>query len=78
MSLYANPSHKAVARSLGYALTLGDALAWDTLSLTLYRKLTLKERAALALACLRSMNEAEAIMTAEAAIWDYVGGGDDG
>ena len=68
MSRYAKPSHKAVARSLGFALTLGDEQAWATFCLTAYRKLTTQERAALAYAALMSLDEGDAQTVAEAAL----------
>lgn len=68
MSRHAKPSHKAMARSLGYALTLGDRQAWATFCLTAYRKLTAHERAALAYAALMSLDEDEAQLVAEAAL----------
>ena len=68
MSKHAKPSHKAVARSLGYALTLGDRQAWATFCLSAYRKLTAQERAALAYASLMSLDEGQARIVAEAAL----------
>ena len=68
MSRHAKPSHKAIARSLGYALTLGDRQAWATFCLSAYRKLTAQERAALAYASLMSLDEGQAQMVAEAAL----------
>ena len=67
MSKHANPSHKAASRSLGYALTLNDRQAWATFCLTVFRKLTAHERAALAYAALMSLNEDQAQIVAEAA-----------
>ena len=68
MSRHGKPTHKAIARSLGYALTLGDRQAWATFSLSAYRKLTAHERAALAYASLMSLDEGQAQMVAEAAL----------
>ena len=62
------PTHKAIARSLGYALTLGDRQAWATFCLTSYRKLTAHERAAMAYAALMSLDEGDAHIVAEAAL----------
>ena len=67
MSKHAKPSHKAVSRSLGYALTLNDRQAWATFCLTAYRKLTLPERLGMAYAALIALNEADAQIVAEAA-----------
>jgi hypothetical protein len=68
MSRHANPAHKKAARSLGYALTLGDEAAWSGFTIVVLSGLTLKERAALAFSTLQSMAPEEAAMTATAAL----------
>lgn len=67
MSRHGKPTHKALARSLGYALTLGNRQAWATFCLTSYRKLTAHGRAALAYASLMALDEDQAQIVAEAA-----------
>ena len=66
MSKYGKPTHKAVARSLGYALTLCDRQAWDTFCLTAYRKLSLPERLGMAYGSMMALPNAERLMIAEA------------
>ncbi len=68
MSLYAKRAHKAVARAIGYALTLGDASSWDKLTLLLILRLSDAERAALAYSSLRSLSAEHAALVVEAAI----------
>ena len=50
-----NDLHKMAVRSLGRALTLGDEAAWATFTVTVYRVLDDRERAAMAFACLKSL-----------------------
>lgn len=56
MSLYAKDAHKAVARMVGYALTLGDSDSYLALSDVLALRLTDQERAGLAYAALRALD----------------------
>jgi hypothetical protein len=65
---YAKRAHKAVARAIGYALTLGDASSWDKLTLLLILRLSDAERAALAYSSLRSLSADHAALVVEAAI----------
>ena len=67
MSLFAKPSHKAVARAIGYALTLGDEAAWHGLTIVLMARLSDQERAALAFAALMSLSDEHASAVAEVA-----------
>ena len=68
MSRYAKRAHKAVARAIGYALTLGDASSWDKLTSLLILRLSDAERAALAYSSLRSLCAEHAALVVEAAI----------
>ena len=68
MSRHAKPSHKGMARSLGYAPTLGDRQGWATFCLTAYRKLTTHERAAMAYASLMALDEDQAQIVAATAL----------
>lgn len=65
---YAKRAHKAVARAIGYTLTLGDAPSWDKLTLLLILRLSDEERAALAYSSLRSLSADHAALVVEAAI----------
>ncbi|WP_172330003.1 hypothetical protein [Mangrovicoccus sp. HB161399] len=56
MTKYASKAHKAVARAIGYALTVGESFdAWSDFSAILSLRLTIRERAMLARAVLRSL-----------------------
>lgn len=71
MSLYAKPAHKAVARSIGYALTTGDAQGWAAHTAVLLLRLSDVERAALAYAALQSLHiDHEAPVIAAALDWE--------
>lgn len=70
MSECADPGHKSVARIVGYALTLGDFEDWAGAAAVLEARLNPKERAALAWAALRSLDDEDA----EAVAWHYFGG----
>jgi hypothetical protein len=59
MSRYAKPAHKTVARMVGYALTLLDEWAMWYLAAVLYARLTMEERAFLAMAVLWSLTDEE-------------------
>ena len=72
MSKHGNPAHKSVARSIGYALTLGAEADWWTFSVILAARLTRTERAALAYATLTALDVQDAYDTAQAALWGYV------
>lgn len=63
------PQHKAAARSLGYALTLGDFDAWEGTSAIWAARLTLQEKAALAFSALRALDLETAELTATAALY---------
>ena len=72
MSRFAKPSHKSAARMLGYALTLGTEADWAVFSALIFARLTATERAALAYAALNALDDPDAFMTAEAALWGIV------
>ena len=57
ISLYAKTAHKKAARLLGYALILGDFDSWEAASAIWQARLTDTERAALAWAAMRSLDE---------------------
>ncbi|NDV52941.1 hypothetical protein [Salipiger sp. PrR003] len=70
MSLFGKDSHKRVSKAIGYALTLATESAWESFSKVLAARLTYEERAALAFAALRSLDEDTAYLTASAAVFD--------
>ncbi|WP_370049322.1 MULTISPECIES: hypothetical protein [Salipiger] len=74
MSLYAKGAHKRVARMLGFALTLGDEAGWHGFHTVLKARLTREERAALAFAALKSLDEDTAYLTASVALFDVLDG----
>lgn len=57
MKAFAKPDHKCVARCVGYSLTLNTFDAWAGLSVVLAARLDDEERAALAYAALRSLED---------------------
>ena len=69
MSLYGKDAHKKVARSVGYALTLGTPNAWRKLSLILLARLSKRERAGLTYAALMSLDEDTAYEVATLALF---------
>ncbi|WP_282062138.1 hypothetical protein [Roseobacter litoralis] len=68
MQRFGKPAHKAVARSVGYALTLADEPSWNKLTIILTLRLTDEERAAFAFASLQSLNAQHAVLVEEAAL----------
>ena len=64
MSKFAKPAHKAVARMVGYALTLDTADGWSGLAFVLTARLAETERAALAYAALRALDQEQAELVA--------------
>lgn len=74
MSTCAKPSHKAAARMVGYALTLGDADGYADLADVLALRLTDQERAGLAYACLRAMDDQPAYDVASLALFGTLRG----
>jgi hypothetical protein len=62
------PSHKRMSRMLGYCLTLGTTDAWFALSAVAEARMTLKERAGLAFASLKSLDPEIREQTAAAAL----------
>lgn len=71
MSRFAKPSHKRVARALGYALTLGaDFDAWRDFSHIAQARLTRTERCMAAWAFLRSLDREDAAKTSNAILGD--------
>lgn len=70
MSKWAKPAHKAVARAIGYALTLGiDSGRALGLATIFAARLSDEEKAGLAYAALMSMNEDHAYAVATLAIY---------
>ncbi len=65
--------YKRVARSVGYALLLGHADAWHGLSVIATARLTLKERAAMSWALLRSLPRDNVVDVASAVLPDQTG-----
>jgi hypothetical protein len=68
MSRFALDRHKAMARTIGYALTIGDESGWQAFAAVAEARLTPQERAALAYAALMSLSPDHAWMVADAAI----------
>jgi len=66
MGLIVKPGHMQATRTLGHALTLGDADAWASASAVFKLLLTTDERGALTASALRSMGREQAILVAEA------------
>jgi len=66
MSRWASPKHKAAERSFGYALTLGDAMAWHGFAVVLLSRLSLKERVSLAYAVLLTIDQSDYPLIVEA------------
>jgi len=61
-------------RSIGYALTLNTSQAWEGLSLILEARTTTRERAALAYAALKALDDDTAYRTASVAIFGTLNG----
>ncbi|MFC4731976.1 hypothetical protein [Salipiger abyssi] len=74
MSKFAKLAHKRVAKALGFALTLARESGWHGFSTVLRTRLTTEERAALAFAALRSLDDHTAYLTASAALFEVVNG----
>jgi len=68
LSLYAKDGHRRAARSFGYALTLGTSDAWLDFATIIGARLTDQERAGLAYAALRSLDDETHARVVEAAI----------
>lgn len=68
MSLFAKREHKAIARVMGYTLTLGTDNAWWGLRASLQHRLEPHERAALAFMALKSLEPDQAALTTELAL----------
>ena len=69
------PEHLKAARVVGYALTLGNAEAWQGFARWAAMRLEVEERAALAWAALRSLDAETAALTVEAAFEPEAGAG---
>jgi hypothetical protein len=69
MSQFGKAAHKKVARSVGYALTLGTSAAWHGLTVILISRLTEVERAGLAYAALNSLDKDNAYSIASLALF---------
>jgi hypothetical protein len=67
ITAFADPRHKAMARTLAYALTLADAAAWEAFALVTAARLTRAERAALAFWTLAALSRDDAAAVADAA-----------
>lgn len=74
MSKWGKPGHKSIAKSLGYALTVGTEAAWRGFTIILLARLTEHERAALAFATLNSLDHNNAYMTASVALFGVLDG----
>ncbi|MCD9148684.1 hypothetical protein [Pseudophaeobacter flagellatus] len=74
MSQFGKATHKKVARSIGYALTLGTPCAWNKLSLILLARLSKKERAGLTYAALMSLDKDTAYEVATLAVFGVAKG----
>lgn len=74
MSTLQKPDHQRVAKSVGYALTLGDEAAWHGLTIVMLARLTELERAALAYAALNSLKENNAYRVASVAVFGVLHG----
>jgi len=72
ISMYGKDAHKRASKMLGYALTLGDLPAWDAASAIWAARLSVQERIALAFAALNSLDDREAFIAAEAALFGVV------
>ena len=68
MSLFARDAHKRASRVLGYALTLDDRAGWSAAAVVWAARLTVGERAALALAALSSLDPEEVAFIANLAL----------
>ena len=62
------PEHKRMSRMLGYTLMIGEPEAWGGFSVVCRARLTVCERAGLAVAALRSLPDDCALDTAATAI----------
>jgi hypothetical protein len=69
ISLYGKDAHKRASKMLGYALTVGDFPAWEAASAIWAARLTVQERIALAFMALGSLDDDNAQMAAEAALF---------
>ncbi len=67
-SEFIKPAHKAVARSIGYALTTGDSDGWDMFTTVLLLRLDDAERVWMTYAALRSLHPDHVEDTLEAAL----------
>lgn len=62
------PAHLKTVRALGYTLTLGDQVAWWGMVSILMARLTVEERSCLTFMALKSLDDENGYMTAEAAL----------
>lgn len=84
LSRFMQDRHKRMSRMLGYTLTMGEPEAWGGFSTVCRARLTVCERAGMAVAALRSLPDDYALDTAAAAIGSmgdplppFLGGMDD-
>lgn len=68
-----HPPHLKAVRMLGYVLTIGAPAAWWGLVPVLMARLTPQERASLAFMAFKSLPRDDAVMTAEAALYEGAG-----
>jgi hypothetical protein len=68
MSEFIKPAHKAVARSIGYALTTGDSDGWGMITAIVLLRLDEAERIGMAYAALRSLHPDHVEGTLKAAL----------
>lgn len=68
MCQFAKDAHKRASRMLGYALTLDDRRGWRDAAVVWAARLTVGERAAMALAAPRSLDPQEAEFIAALAL----------
>lgn len=68
LSQHIKPNHKRMSRMLGYSLMRGTPEAWADFSFVAQSRLSILERAGLAIATLRSMPDLFAMDTAAAAL----------
>lgn len=68
LSRFMQDRHKRMSRMLGYTLTMGEPEAWGGFSVVCRARLTICERAGLAVAALRSLPDDYQLETAAAAL----------
>ncbi len=74
MSKWGKPAHKAIARAVGYALTLATEYGWHQLSAILMMRLTKRELVALALAVLNALDDETVYRLASVRLYGVLNG----